>query len=322
MGQPVVPDGPDLNLPSSLPHALTLQYHDIEMIGGGNYGTVYKAQSRRSGEIVALKKLHLEDDLDDGIPASVIREISILQDFKHPNIVSLKDVAVDSVQDICLVFEYIETDLYQVVRNLRRRGQMLPMSLVHQYSSELMAGIAACHGRRIIHRDLKPQNILVSNAEGRCRLKIADFGLARITHVPVKAYTHDVITLWYRAPEILLGATRYGPQVDMWSAGCVVAEMITGVPPFPGDSEVGTIFKIFQLCGTPSEETWPGVTELNLFKTEFPQWSGKGVASIAACRTDLCEAGIGFLEALIVPNPEKRLSARKAREHTFLRGVQ
>merc|ERR550532_390726 len=142
----------------------------------------------------------------------------------------------------------------------------MPFENVLRYSQELLSGIHGCHVRLIIHRDLKPQNILI----GKDGLKICDFGLARNFSLPIKPYTHDVITLWYRAPELLLGAEKYGPEVDIWSAGCIIAEMASGYPTFPGDSEIGTIFKIMKFVGSPTEETWPGYHTLEHWKKTFP----------------------------------------------------
>lgn len=293
------------------------QYQRLEVIGEGVYGTVYKAYMRTTGEVVALKRIHLEDDLDDGIPAHVIREVSLLRDFQHPNIVQLRDMTIESTQDFHLVFEYIDTDLHRILRSLRSRDERMQMNLVQSYASQLLNGIHACHSRRIIHRDLKPQNILI-NQKG---LKIADFGLARIFSVPIKTYTHDVVTLWYRAPEILLGSPRYGPPVDMWSAGCIIAEMAAGVPTFPGDSEIGTIFKIFKVCGTPSEETWPQLRQLELFKDSFPMWAHTGLSSIRERRTELGEPGMDLLKGLISCAPNARFSSRRAKEMPFVAGM-
>eukprot|EP00415_Alexandrium_ostenfeldii_P004965 UN4965 len=169
------------------------------------------------------------------------------------------------------------------------------MHQVAKYAQDLLSGIHACHVRMIIHRDLKPQNILI----GENGLKICDFGLARVYTLPVKLYTHDVITLWYRAPEILLGVQKYGPEVDMWSAGCIITEMATSYPTFPGDSEIGTIFKILKLLGTPTEESWPGFSRLEYWKDTFPRWPPTGLEPIRTMQPELEGVGMDLITHLL-----------------------
>eukprot|EP01018_Ginkgo_biloba_P020448 Gb_39785 [translate_table: standard] len=138
---------------------------------------------------------------------------------------------------------------------------------------QILRGIAYCHSHRVLHRDLKPQNLLIDRQSNA--LKLADFGLARAFGIPVRTFTHEVVTLWYRAPEILLGSRHYSTPVDVWSVGCIFAEMVNQRPLFPGDSEIDELFKIFRVLGTPNEETWPGVTSLPDFKSAFPKWPAK-----------------------------------------------
>lgn len=149
-------------------------------------------------------------------------------------------------------------------------SKMLPTATVKSYLYQLILGIAICHSNRIVHRDLKPQNILIDTKSNS--VKLADFGLARAFGLPVKTYTHEVVTLWYRAPEILLGQKQYSTPVDMWSVGCIFAEMAQKKPLFCGDSEIDQIFKIFRIMGTPKECIWPGVNSLPDFKATFPRW--------------------------------------------------
>merc|ERR1719369_631802 len=188
------------------------------------------------------------------------------------------------------------------------------MDKVARYSHDLLKGVHACHVRLIIHRDLKPQTLLI----GKGGLKICDFGLARIYSLPVKPYTHDVVTLWYRAPEILLGAQKYGPEVDLWSSGCIIAEMATCYPTFPGDSEIGTVFEILKLLGSPTEDTWPGFSkQLEYWKNTFPRWAPANLESIRQMRPELGEAGLSLLSSLLCLNPQARLNSRRAINHPF-----
>jgi len=295
------------------------RYEKLCTIGNGMFGTVYKARDRETDEIVAIKHLHLDAaDVCDGVPASVIREVSLLRDFVHPNIARLLSIEVGGMGDYNLVLEYVDLELHKVLRNARKEGTPLPMEQVASYSRDLLNGIHACHVRLIIHRDLKPQNILV----GKDGLKICDFGLARVYSLPVKHYTHNVITMWYRAPEILLGSQKYGPEVDIWSAGCIVAEIGTSFPMFPGDSEIGTIFKILQTVGTPTEETWQGFSKLMYWKESFPKWRPTGLEPIRQARPEFGEAGMDLLRRLLEMNPQTRLSSRRAKSHPFVASAQ
>lgn len=176
----------------------------------------------------------------------------------------------------------------------------------------MLRGLAFCHARRTLHRDLKPQNLLIDR-DGN--LKIADFGLARTFGIPVRTYTHEVVTLWYRAPEILLGARHYGCAIDMWSVGCIFAEMVTQQPLFPGDCEIDQIFKIFKILGTPTSETWPDAMNLPDFKPTFPRWSPQDLKEIFNGKLD--EHGVDLLSRMLTYDPAKRISVRDALRHPY-----
>ena len=238
---------------------------------------VYKAKDlTHAGRIVALKKIRLEAE-DEGVPSTAIREISLLKEMNNPNIVQLLNIVHADGHKLYLVFEFLDLDLKKYMEALPvadgGRGKALPdgsekMSrlglgdaMVKKFMAQLIEGVCYCHSRRVLHRDLKPQNLLIDR-EGN--LKLADFGLARAFGVPLRTYTHEVdlasasnasltlltdrqvVTLWYRAPEILLGGRQYSTGVDMWSVGAIFAEMVTRKPLFPGDSEIDEIFKIFR----------------------------------------------------------------------------
>jgi len=287
------------------------QYEILNIVGEGAYGTVHRARNTMTGEIVAIKQLHIDDGVWGGIPAHVIREVSLLRDFEHPNIVRLIDVRISGAQDYDLIFEYLERDLFKVLRDHRRAGVQMRMEHVLRYSHQLLSGLQACHVRLILHRDLKPQNLLI----GKDGLKIGDFGLARIFRLEPNSYTHDAVTLWYRAPEILLGSQQYGTSVDIWSAGCIIAEMAVDRPIFAGDSEIGTIFKIMKLLGTPTEGTWPGVSELRHWKPTFPQWPVTDLEPLREQRPELGEDGLDLLRRLLRLSPLARITSRRARDH-------
>lgn len=307
-------------------------YQKMEKIGEGTYGVVYKARdlTTKDHRIVALKKIRLEAE-DEGVPSTAIREISLLKEMNDPNIVRLLNIVHADGHKLYLVFEYLDLDLKKYMESLPvsqgGRGKPLPEGsgpalhtlglgpgMVKKFMGQLCQGIRYCHAHRVLHRDLKPQNLLI-DSEGN--LKLADFGLARAFGVPLRTYTHEVVTLWYRSPEILLGGRQYSTGVDMWSVGCIFAEMCTRKPLFPGDSEIDEIFKIFRILGTPTEEDWPGVTSFPDFKPSFPKWGRQDIANIA---TDLDDFGLDLLEALLVYDPAGRISAKQTVIHPYFTG--
>jgi len=287
------------------------RYQKIEKVGEGTYGVVYKAKDINSGQIVALKKIRLEAE-DEGVPSTAIREISLLKELKDDNIVRLLDI-VHADQKLYLVFEFLDVDLKRYIETGNQNRTPISLQIVKKFTYQLTSGLLYCHSHRILHRDLKPQNLLIDK---RDNLKLADFGLARAFGIPMRTYTHEVVTLWYRAPEVLLGSRHYSTAIDMWSVGCIFAEMaMQGVPLFPGDSEIDQIFKIFRILGTPNEEIWPSVSSLPDYKPTFPQWSRQDVARIVST---LDEAGIDMLKRTLTYDSAKRLSAKRALAHPYL----
>jgi len=182
------------------------------------------------------------------------------------------------------------------------------------YLAQLAAGLNHVHENRVLHRDLKPQNLLIDN---QGNVKLADFGLARMVELPFRNYTHEVVTQWYRPPEILLGQKVYEWGADIWGLGCIFAEMVTNKPLFPGDSEIDQLFRIFRLLGTPTEETWPGVTKLPDFNVSFPIWEPKGLLESYPTLKSMGEGGVELLNELLVFYPKDRISARQALSHQF-----
>jgi len=281
------------------------RYEKQQKIGEGTYGVVYKAKNRETGQLTALKKIRLENE-DEGIPSTAIREISILKEMIHPTIVSLLDV-INYDNKLYLIFEFLDQDLKKYMDSVTT----LTPSLVQSYCMQLLQGLSYCHQRRIVHRDLKPQNLLIDK---RGSLKIADFGLARAFCVPVRQYTHEVVTLWYRAPEILLGSATYSIPVDMWSAGCIFGELLTKNPVFPGDSEIDQLFKIFRQLGTPTEDVWHGCTSLPDYKPSFPKWRKKELSKLFE---NVHPTAVDLLEKMLIYEPAQRISAREALNHPY-----
>lgn len=236
-------------------------------------------------------------------------EISLLKELKHPNIVTLEDVLMEENR-LYLIFEFLSMDLKKYMDSLPAE-KMMDTELVRSYFYQITAAMLFCHRRRVLHRDLKPQNLLI-NKEGI--IKVADFGLGRSFGIPVRNYTHEIVTLWYRAPEVLLGSPRYSCPVDVWSIGCIFAEMATRKPLFQGDSEIDQLFRMFRILKTPTEEIWPGVTSLPDYKPTFPCWTSNNLSSQVK---NIDSAGMDLLQKTLIYDPAFRISAKEILEHKY-----
>uniref|UniRef100_A0A8C6PEM0 Cyclin dependent kinase 18 n=1 Tax=Nothobranchius furzeri TaxID=105023 RepID=A0A8C6PEM0_NOTFU len=251
-------------------------YVKLGKLGEGTYATVFKGRSKLTENLVALKEIRLEHE--EGAPCTAIREVSLLKNLKHANIVTLHDI-IHTDRCLTLVFEYLDSDLKHYLDNC---GNLMSMHNVKIFMFQLLRGLSYCHKRKILHRDLKPQNLLIND---KGELKLADFGLARAKSVPTKTYSNEVVTLWYRPPDVLLGSTEYSTPIDMWGVGCILYEMATGRPMFPGATVKEELHLIFRLMGTPTEETWPGVSSNEEFRSYlFPQYRPQALINHAwAC---------------------------------------
>lgn len=281
-------------------------YQKLDKLGEGTYGIVYKAIDKRTNETVAMKKVILEHETE-GIPATSVREISILKDLKHPNIVELREV-INTRGKLVLVFEYLDRDLKKYL-DLQRKP--VDAMLIKSYTYQVLAGLCYCHCQRIIHRDVKPANLLLNRAG---LIKLADFGLARAFTVPLRQYTHEVVTLWYRSPEILLGSSFYSVGVDIWSVACIFAEMFLGRPLFQGDSEIDQLYAIFEVLGTPTGDMWPEMVEFPEYKDSFTKWPKQDLAHVIPAADP---QAIDLMEKMFIYNPATRMSARAALDHAY-----
>ncbi|VDN54061.1 unnamed protein product [Dracunculus medinensis] len=286
------------------------KYEKLEKIGEGTYGTVFKAKNVETQEIVALKCVRLDDD-DEGVPSSALREICLLKELKHENIVRLYDV-VHSERKLTLVFEYCDQDLKKYFDSCNGEiDQQLVKSLMYQ----LLQGLFFCHTNNVLHRDLKPQNLLINK---NMRLKLADFGLARAFGIPVRCYSAEVVTLWYRPPDVLFGAKLYDTSIDMWSAGCIFAEIANaGRPLFPGADVEDQIKRIFKVLGTPTEQTWPSLSQLPDYKPMSVVYPSVTFNQVVP---NLSATGRDLLQQLLVCNPVHRIDAKTALRHDYFKG--
>ncbi|KAM5180953.1 cyclin-dependent kinase 18 isoform 1-T1 [Mantella aurantiaca] len=285
-------------------------YVKLDKLGEGTYATVFKGRSKLTENLVALKEIRLEHE--EGAPCTAIREVSLLKNLKHSNIVTLHDI-IHTEYSLTLVFEYLDSDLKQYLDNC---GSLMSMHNVKIFMFQLLRGLSYCHRRKVLHRDLKPQNLLI-NEKGE--LKLADFGLARAKSVPTKTYSNEVVTLWYRPPDVLLGSTEYSTPIDMWGVGCILYEMSTGRPMFPGSTVKEELHLIFRLLGTPTEETWPGITSNKEFKAYgFPQYRAQPLKSHIP-RLD--SEGIDLLNSLLLYEDKKRISAEGSLLHPYFKSL-
>ncbi|KAH8929583.1 Pkinase-domain-containing protein [Atractiella rhizophila] len=279
-------------------------FERLVQVGEGTYGKVYKAKNLETGVLVALKQIRMEQE-KDGFPVTASREIKLLQSLRHPNVVSLLEIMV-SKGHVYMVFEYVDHDLTGLLHHPAVRFTPANLkSLMYQ----ILIGLDYIHSRRVLHRDLKGSNILLSK---KGDVKIADFGLARFYQTGRKAdYTNRVITQWYKPPELLFGETIYGAEVDMWSAGCIFLELWTRRAIFQGQDEIHQLTTIWEVMGTPSVETWPGLVQLPWYelikpKAVLPNTLREKYAS------QVPEAAMQVAERMLEFDPLKRLSAGEA----------
>ncbi|TVY54089.1 Cyclin-dependent kinase 11B, partial [Lachnellula suecica] len=290
-------------------------YEKLNDIEEGAYGWVSRAKDSRTGKVVALKRLKMEN-ANDGVPVTGLREIQTLMDCEHINIVGLQEVVVgedtSKIENIFLVLDFLEHDLKTLLEDMSE--PFLP-SETKTLLLQLTSGISYLHNNWILHRDLKTSNLLLSN---RGVLKIADFGMARYYGDPAPKMTQLVVTLWYRAPELLLGAERYGEAVDMWSVGCIFGELLGKDPLLQGKNEVDQLSKIFELCGIPTETSWPSFRRLpNARSLKLPKNPVAQGSVLRAKFPLLATQGGKLLTGLLELNPEKRPSAKQVLESAY-----
>ncbi|XP_014432800.2 cyclin-dependent kinase 15 isoform X1 [Pelodiscus sinensis] len=296
-----------------LPFGTASSYLYLEKLCEGSYSTVYKGISRINGQLVALKVISLETE--EGMPFTAIREASLLKSLKHANVVLLHDI-IQAKDTLTFVFEYMHTDLAQYM--VQHPGGLHAHNVM-LFMFQLLRGLAYIHQQHILHRDLKPQNLLISCLG---ELKLADFGLARAKSIPSQTYSSEVVTLWYRPPDVLLGATDYSSDLDIWAAGCILVEMLQGQPMFPAaPGTLEQLGKIWAVLGVPSEDTWPGISKL-------PNYKPERVVSRRPQRLQMIYSRLGrvpgaedLASKMLKAFPRARVSAQDTLLHSFFRAL-
>jgi len=292
------------------------EFKCLNRIEEGTYGIVYRARDKRTQEIVALKRLKMERE-KEGFPITSLREINTLLISQHPNVVTVREIVVGSNMDqIFIVMDFVHHDLKSLMETMRKKNQVFLTGEIKCLMVQLIRAINHLHDNWILHRDLKASNLLLSH---NGILKVGDFGLAREYGSPLKAYTSVVVTLWYRAPELLLGIKEYSTHIDVWSIGCILGELLLMEPLFPGKSEVDELNRIFKLLGTPSEKIWlgykdlPGVQKMKFVDNPVSHLREKFPEKM------LSDQGLGLLKALLLYDPKKRITCDFALRHEYFR---
>ncbi|ODO00265.1 hypothetical protein I350_06894 [Cryptococcus amylolentus CBS 6273] len=296
--------------PSLVSCRSVFNYTRLNHIEEGTYGVVFRARCNDTGGIYALKKLKLEEE-KQGFPITSLREImALMRAGNHDNVVGIREIVVgDTLNQVFIVMPFIEHDLKTLLADM---PHPFLQSEVKTIMLQLLSAVGHCHDNWILHRDLKTSNLLMNN---RGQIKVADFGLARKFGEPLGDMTQLVVTLWYRSPELLLGSEEYSTAVDMWSIGCIFAELMQSEPLFPGRGEIDQINRIFSLLGRPNEESWPRYTSLPLVKKLNPV--GPLYSTLRQKFKYLTSEGHNLLSSLLWYDPDRRISAEEGSRHPY-----
>ncbi len=290
------------------------KYEVIGVVGEGAYGIVYKCKNKETGKYVAIKKFkETEDEL---VKKTMKRELKMLQQLKHENIVEFQESFIHK-NNLFLVFEFLEKNLLEV---LEESPNGLSPKLIRSFIFQMCKAVSYLHKNNMIHRDVKPENLLIDE---KMNLKLCDFGFARKIKLDKKNNNQDsmtdyVATRWYRAPEILLGSTRYGVQADMWSMGCIFGELLGGKPMFPGTSTLSQINKVLEVTGMPSREDIESINS-ELAPTMIENIVVKKTNSLKNLYPKASAEELDLLKKLLQFNPNKRINVYQALEHEYIK---
>lgn len=295
------------------------QFYAMEQLGKGTYGTVYKVGIIGTNQVFAVKKIKM-DLKTEGIPSTALREIAILKHMQHKNVVRLINTAIGE-RNIELCLEYLPYDLRKYINICRDNNDPnYNQALIKSIMYQIINATEHLHSHKVLHRDLKPQNILVKI--NPVIVKLTDFGLSRIYSVPIRPFTREVLTLWYRAPEMILGINYYSTGLDVWSLGCIFGELFKCRPIFMGDCEIDQLLKMFQTFGTFNETMLPGYKSFPYFDKQFPYWKGQGLEKLMSdSYIKMDDKAMDLLKKMLVIDPVKRISCKEALQHEYFRDV-
>lgn len=290
------------------------KYIKGKKLGEGTYANVYRGTLRSDpSKVFAIKRIKIVKNFTDGLAPDAIRELKFLQELSHPNIIKLETVFSSKDESINIVLEYLPGgDLEQLIRD--SNGVRYGAADIKAWMGMISRAIWFCHENFVLHRDIKPNNLLIA-ADGE--VKLADFGLARSFSEPYRRMTSNVITRWYRPPELLFGAKHYSGAVDIWSVGCVFAELVLRIPYMAADTEIGQVDLVCRAIGTPTEENWPGVTKLPEYTVSEPHTPVVPRALYLDRFRTVGHDGVDLLMAMLTLDPRKRITAREVLEHPY-----
>lgn len=296
------------------------QYKALEILGSGTYGTVYKVLDKTTKNFYAIKNLKIDSE-KDGVPVSALREISILKNLSHPNIIKVIG-AIYKKKGIEMCLEFCKSDLVKFMRKNRDNPEIYNQKFIKNMMYQLFKGVNYLHRRGVLHRDLKPLNLLIR--EDKMTLKIADFGLSRVILGNIRPFTQGIMTLYYIPPEIVLGINSYGTEIDIWSIGCVFAEMFLLQPLFMANSQIDLLYKIMQIFGTFNNEKLLGYCDFPNFEPKFPFFKGIGlkeyITKNAKIKPD--KLALDLMQKLLEVNPLKRITTKDALAHPYFYNVE
>jgi serine/threonine protein kinase len=301
------------------------KYDIVSKLGQGTYGIVYLANKKGTGDKVAIKTFISHDEEDRNLSEvkmiyTTMREVSILKDLSHPNIVKLKEI-IFNTKEFCMVFEYCPTSLQDHLRKIRQNKTPIDNNLLKRFSYQIIVGINYLHKNCLLHRDLKPANILLDKD---LNAKICDFGLARQVYQPLRDYTNSVMTFMYRPPELFFGETKYAVSIDVWSIGCTLAELVIPDFLFRGKTELELLKNIFETIGNPTSEEADNFSQIirdHKLKLKVPAVTpGKTLKQrLLEANSKVPELFIKLLESILVLDPVKRPTCAKLLQHPYFK---